>query len=171
MSESAASRRRWVFVAIASVLGLGILYLHWRDATEPIPEFGELRQISSASLKYERACKNSCRLVFHDGDTRSFETRYLPRTDVARIEALLRERDLTLYYGRWDSPFPSEKIFSIYHIESDLGVVLDYAGSAEVAARGQSAATPVLLLSTAVLGVAVFLGVRLGTSLRARFRA
>jgi hypothetical protein len=74
--------------------------------------------------------------------------------------------ELQLYYGKWDSGIDSKKIFSIYHIQEGPKVWLDYESRAAVNAKERSAAIPVILLSLALVGIAVHFGIKRGMKIR-----
>lgn len=166
MSQPKAPRSPWRVLPIFLLPVIGVLYLHWKDMTTPIPRFEELRIVSSQGMRYETRCKSSCRMELQGQDGRSFETPYLPRAQIEALARAIEDRGVDLHYGEWDSPIPSSQIFSIYHIRDGETVLMDYAERVQVSAESQSAAVPVVLVSGVVLGLAILGGVRLAAWLR-----
>ena len=166
MNRSSRRARVWKPIALAATITFGVLYLHWKSMTEPIPGFDELRVVSTRGMRSDLYCKTSCSLTFHDEQGHRYETPYLPRAQTDTLLERARDRSLDLYYGAWDAPFASDDIFTVYQIQDGAKILMDYQEQARAKTEQQSVAVPVVVFSVIGISLAVALGLKLGGALQ-----
>lgn len=161
-------RRMARIVVIVGFLLGGLAFItavNYRDMSAEIPAFDELVAVEANSFRpeYPLIRRGGGSIEFFDEQEQRFKTPRIGEEDVAGIEeALGRGVPVTIRYGRWLSPFPSTKIFTVYQLEMENSVIIPYERLARDQQRKRDSMIPVLSLSVLISLGAIFLGVRLG---------
>jgi hypothetical protein len=150
----------------------GVVFLTWKDMSAGIPAFSELQLAKANSFRPDFGRDPVIRggrasIEFFDAQGHRFQTPRITDDELSRIkDALGRGVPVYIRYGRWLSPFPSAKIFTVYQLEIDDSVVVPYERLARTKQKEQDHRFLIISLVVIVSIVAIFFGVRLGMRVR-----
>jgi len=165
-SLTSPTRKRMVVVScIFAVLVCGILFLSWKDIYSEVPEFEQLQEARANEFRVDVAREVysplQYSLEFYDKSGKRYQVGGAEKTERDQIAtALSTDEPVLLRYGRWRSPFPSTKIFTVYQVEVGTRVIIPYERLASGRHREQSAGPMIMLCTVLAAGLAIFIGVR-----------
>jgi hypothetical protein len=160
------TRKRIVVVScIFAVLVCGILFLSWKDIYSDVPKFEQLQEARANGFRVDIAREVysplQYSLEFYDKAGKRYQVRGAEKTEHDQIAAALStDEPVFLRYGRWRSPFPSTKIFTVYQVEVRTRVIIPYGRLARASHREQLAGPMIMLCTILAAGLGIFIGVR-----------
>ena len=142
------------------LLAAGVFSFHYRDMTKPLPSFASLKQIPAEGMRYELGKSRSGSqfgFEFYDRDGKRYQTRYLDEEIAVMIDEALRQGNVELSIGPWQSALESNSIFTIYHMTQGERILIDYNRAVVAKDKEQKAALPVMAISSMVfIGIFVW---------------
>lgn len=165
-SHTSPTKKRMVVVScIFAVLLCGILFLSWKDIYSEVPKFEELQEARANEFRVDTAREVysplQYSLEFYDKSGKRYQVRGAEKTERDQIAmALSAHEPVVLRYGRWRSPFPTTKIFTVYQVEVGMRVIIPYERLATARHREQAAGPLIILCTILTAGLAIFIGVR-----------
>jgi hypothetical protein len=152
------SRRR--IIAIVSVIALfacGIVLMGWTQVYSGIPQYTQLKE-ANVSRWSGRSVE------FYDDSGRRYQMLRLNQQAMDQVaSARSMKTPVVIRYGPWVSPFPSESIFTGYQLEIDGHVIIPYSECVAVRQRRQAMFPLVVVCYIPLVGVALFVAMRLET--------
>jgi hypothetical protein len=90
------------------------------------------------------------------GGTR-YQTDYMAAEQARAVKDALDLGGVVLFVGRWKSAFPSNSIFTVYHMTRGDRVLIDYKTMAANKKKEQEGAVPVVVVSfLLIVGIVIF---------------
>jgi len=154
-----------VVSCVFAVLVCGILFLSWKDIYSEVPKFEQLQEAHANGFRVDMGREVysplQYSLEFYDKSGKRYQVSGAEKIERDQIAtALSADEPVFLRYGRWRSPFPSTKIFTVYQVEVGTRVIIPYERLATARHREQSAGPMIMLCTILAAGVAIFIGVR-----------
>jgi hypothetical protein len=154
-----------VVTCIFGVLACGILFLSWKDIYSEVPRIEQLQEARAngfrVSMAKEVYSPLQYSLEFYDESDKRYQVRGIEKSELDQITAALSaDEPVFLRYGRWRSPFPSTKIFTVYQVEVGKRVIIPYERLATARHREQSSGPLIMFCTVLAAGLAIFIGVR-----------
>ena len=154
-----------VVTCVFAALVCGILFLSWKEIYPAVPKFEQLQEARANGFRADTAREVysplQYSLEFYDKSGKRYQLRGAEKAERDEIvTALSADEPVLLRYGRWRSPFPSTKIFTVYQVEAGTRVIIPYGRLASASHREQSAGPMIMVCTILVAGLAIFIGVR-----------
>ena len=165
-SPTSPTKKRMVVVTcIFAALVCGILFLSWKDIYSDVPKCEQLQEARANGFRVDMAREVHSpleySLEFYDKLGKRYEVRGAEKAERDQIAtALAGDEPVFLRYGRWRSPFPSTKIFTVYQVEVGTRVIIPYERLARASQREQSAGPMIMVCTILAAGLVIFIGVR-----------
>jgi len=150
-------RLRITFLVLAAALPI---YFHWKQMGQTLPARSELSSVEANAFRRD---VGESWIEFHDPQGHRYQTKYLAPNELGEIRtAIERGVPVRLLYGRWDSPFPSSKISTVYSIELGDRILIPYEATAQAQAKQRESRVPVMLVTVLLVGGAMVWGMKRG---------
>ncbi len=158
--------KKSMIVRIVTMVGLLLTvvvilaFLTWKDISAGLPSFDKLQLVTVNSF---RADFGRASIEFFDAQGHRFQTSRISNDEMNRIKnALGRRVPVYIRYGRWQSLFPSNKIFTVHQLEIEDSVVIPYERLVLAKQKEQDHKFLIILGSVIISIGAIIFGVRLG---------